>query len=87
MEGARGACHWRTRSSWWLSTTIDTALYSHQDGDSEGACRRATATLTALPDAYRTGLVHRRGKDLLHAIPAHQHAESAVRELRDALAT
>ncbi len=35
---------------------IDTAACSHHDGDSEEACRRTVAALTALPDDYRTGL-------------------------------
>ncbi|MFK0112576.1 hypothetical protein [Streptomyces sp. NPDC091217] len=66
--------------------TIDGAACSHHDGDSEEACRRTVAALTGLPDGYRTGLVHRRALDLYEAIPAQQHRELAVRELRDVLA-
>jgi len=65
---------------------IDAAACSHHDGDTEQACRRAVAALTALPDGYRTGLVRRRALDLYEAIPAQHHHERAVRELRDALA-
>ncbi|EMF56755.1 hypothetical protein SBD_1838 [Streptomyces bottropensis ATCC 25435] len=59
---------------------------SHHDGDTEQACRRTVAALTALPSEYRTGLVRRRGLDLYEAIPAQHHYERAVRDLRDALA-
>ncbi|MGW4995217.1 hypothetical protein ACWEQ3_47905 [Streptomyces mirabilis] len=65
---------------------IDGAACSHQDGDSEDACRRTVAALTGLPDGYRTGLVRRRALDLYEAIPAQHHREHAVRELRDVLA-
>ncbi|MER7153346.1 recombinase family protein [Streptomyces lydicus] len=47
----------------------------------------ATAGEAGLPDAYRTGLVHHRALDLYRSIPVQHHAERAVRELRDALAT
>ncbi|GAA2415437.1 hypothetical protein [Streptomyces coeruleofuscus] len=65
---------------------IDASASSHHDGDSQEACRRTVATLTALPAGYRTGLVRRRAQDLYEAIPAHHHHERAVRELRDVLA-
>lgn len=39
---------------------IDAAACSHHDGDTEQACRRTVAALTALPVDYRTGLVRRR---------------------------
>ncbi|MER6148327.1 hypothetical protein [Streptomyces hirsutus] len=65
---------------------IDAAACAHHDGDSEQACRRAIAALTALPDGYRIGLVHQRTQDLYEAIPARHHHEPAVRELRDVLA-
>ncbi|MFF2964126.1 hypothetical protein ACFVT1_35765 [Streptomyces sp. NPDC057963] len=42
--------------------------------------------MAALPDAYRTGLVHRRALDLYYSIPAHHREETAVRELHDVLA-
>ncbi|MFG2557202.1 hypothetical protein [Streptomyces sp. NPDC048581] len=64
---------------------IDAAACSHHDGDSEEACRRTVAALTALPDGYRTGLVRRRAQDLYEAIPTQHHRERAVRELRDVL--
>ncbi|MEU4490028.1 hypothetical protein AB0H94_35005 [Streptomyces purpurascens] len=64
----------------------DAAACSHHDGDSEEACRRTVATLTALPDDYGTGLVHRRAQDLYEAIPTQHHHERAVRELRNVLA-
>ncbi|WP_406390034.1 hypothetical protein [Streptomyces sp. NBC_00887] len=66
--------------------TIDAAACFHHDGDTEQACRRMVATLDALPDAYRTGLVHRRALDLYRSMPAPNHKERAVRELRDILA-
>ncbi|MET9062830.1 hypothetical protein ABZX99_34035 [Streptomyces antibioticus] len=57
--------------------TIDGAACAHHDGDTEQACRRTVAALTALPDGYHTGLVRR---------PAQHHHERAVRELRDVVA-
>ncbi|KOG26159.1 hypothetical protein [Streptomyces viridochromogenes] len=57
------------------------------DGDTEEACRRTVAALTALPDGYRIGLVRRRALDLYEAIPTEHHRERAVRELPDGLAT
>ncbi|ELS58914.1 hypothetical protein [Streptomyces viridochromogenes] len=65
---------------------IDAAACAHHDGDSEQACRRTIAALTALPDAYRTGLVRRRTLALYEAIPAQHHRERAVRKPRDLLA-
>ncbi|MEU4039767.1 hypothetical protein [Streptomyces collinus] len=65
---------------------IDAAACARHDGDSEQACRRTIAALTALPDGYRTGLVRRRAQDLYEAIPAQHHHERAVQELQDALA-
>ncbi|MFD4874578.1 hypothetical protein ACFWOB_14640 [Streptomyces sp. NPDC058420] len=65
---------------------IDAAACSHHDGDTQQACHRAVAALTALPDSYRTGLVQRRALDLYEAIPAQHHRERAVGELRDVLA-
>ncbi|KAF3463244.1 hypothetical protein [Streptomyces sp. Tu 3180] len=65
---------------------IDAAACSHHDGDTEQACRRTVAALTALPGDYRTGLVRRRAQDLYEAIPTQHHHEHAVRELRDILA-
>ncbi|MFH7340612.1 hypothetical protein [Streptomyces sp. KHY 26] len=67
--------------------TIDAATCVHQDGDTEEACQRTVAVLTDLPDAYRTGLVHRRALDLYRSIPAQHHRERSVAELRDALTT
>jgi hypothetical protein len=66
--------------------TIDAATCVHRDGNTEEACQRAVALLEDLPEAYRTGLVHRRALDLYRSIPAQHHREDAVRELRDALA-
>jgi hypothetical protein len=37
----------------------------------------AVAALTALPDGYRTGLVHRRLQNRDEAIPAQYHHERA----------
>lgn len=65
---------------------IDGAACAHHDGDSEEACRRTVAALTALPVDYRTGLLRRRALDLYEAIPAEHHHERAVQELRDVLA-
>jgi hypothetical protein len=65
---------------------IDAAACSHHDGDTEQACRRTIAALTALPADYRTGLVRRRALDLYEAIPAQHHRERVVRELRDVVA-
>ncbi|MEU0042713.1 hypothetical protein [Streptomyces werraensis] len=65
---------------------IDAVACSHHDGDTEQACRRTVAALTALPSDYRTGLVRRRALDLFEAIPAQHHHEGAMRELRDGLA-
>jgi hypothetical protein len=65
---------------------IDGAACAHHDGDSEEACRRTVAALTALPVDYRTGLVRRRALDLYEAIPAQHHRERAVQELRDVVA-
>jgi hypothetical protein len=65
---------------------IDAAACSHHDGDTEQACRRTIAALTALPEGYRTGLVRCRALDLYEAIPAQHHHERAVRELRDVVA-
>ncbi|MFB7852696.1 hypothetical protein ACFC34_37565 [Streptomyces sp. NPDC056053] len=65
---------------------IDAAACSHHDGDTEQACRRTVAALTALPVDYRTGLVRRRALDLYEAIPAQHHHERAVQELRDIVA-
>ncbi|MFI9041279.1 hypothetical protein [Streptomyces sp. NPDC053726] len=65
---------------------IDAAACFHHDGDTEQACQRAVAILAALPDAYRTGLVHHRALDLYYSIPAQHREESAVRELHDVLA-
>ncbi|MEU0050039.1 hypothetical protein ABZ299_11685 [Streptomyces sp. NPDC006184] len=61
---------------------IDAAACSHHDGDTEQACRRTAAALTALPADYRTGLVRRRALDLYEA---GHHRERAVRELRHVL--
>ncbi|MFE9354897.1 hypothetical protein ACFYPB_11890 [Streptomyces olivaceoviridis] len=65
---------------------IDAAACSHHDGDTEQACRRTVAALTALPTDYRTGLVRRRALELYEAILTEHHREHAVRELRDILA-
>ncbi|MFI8169841.1 hypothetical protein ACIGAN_26290 [Streptomyces sp. NPDC085931] len=65
---------------------IDAAACSHHDGDTEQACRRTIAALTALPADYRSGLVRRRALDLYEAIPAQHHQERGVRELREVLA-
>jgi len=59
------------------------AACSHHDGDTEQACRRTVAALTA---DYRTGLVRRRALDLYEAFPAQHHRERAVQELRDIVA-
>ncbi|MFF0963754.1 hypothetical protein ACWDQO_04285 [Streptomyces sp. NPDC003703] len=67
--------------------TIDAATCVHQDGDTEEACQRTVAVLSGLPDAYRTGLVHRRALDLYRSIPAQHHRERSVAELRNALTT
>ncbi|MFE2719144.1 hypothetical protein ACFXKI_46455 [Streptomyces mirabilis] len=64
---------------------IDAAACAHHDGDTEQACRRTVAALTALPGDYRTGLVRRRALDLYEAIPAQHHHERAVQELLDVL--
>ncbi|MFF9089875.1 hypothetical protein ACF1BE_26325 [Streptomyces sp. NPDC014991] len=48
---------------------IDAAARSHHDGDTEQACRRTVAALTALPADYCTGLVRGRALDLYEAIP------------------
>ncbi|MEU1921020.1 hypothetical protein AB0H23_35310 [Streptomyces albogriseolus] len=66
--------------------TIDGAACAHHDGDTEQACRRTVAALTALPVDFRTGLVRRRALDLHEAIPTQHHRERAVQELRDVLA-
>ncbi|MGW4446248.1 hypothetical protein [Streptomyces sp. NPDC004682] len=65
--------------------TIDAATCVHREGDTEEACRRVVAVLSGLPDAYRTGLVHRRALDLYRSIPAQHHREQAVGELRESL--
>jgi hypothetical protein len=65
---------------------IDAAACSHHEGDTEQACHRTVAALTALPDGYRTGLVRRRALDLYEAIPTQHHQERAVRELQNVLA-
>ncbi|MCQ8194632.1 helix-turn-helix domain-containing protein [Streptomyces rugosispiralis] len=65
---------------------IDGAACAHHDGDTEQACHRATAALTALPADYRTGLVRKRAMDLYRSIPAQHHQENAMRELRNILA-
>ncbi|MFF9690496.1 hypothetical protein [Streptomyces sp. NPDC014623] len=65
---------------------IDAATCVHHDGDTEEACRRVISVLTALPDAYRGGLVRHRATDLYHSIPSQHHQESAVQDLRDVLA-
>jgi hypothetical protein len=65
---------------------LDGAACVHHDGDTEEACHRAVASLSTLPDAYRTGLVRRRALDLYEAIPGPRREERAVRELGDLLA-
>ncbi|MCX4411612.1 helix-turn-helix transcriptional regulator [Streptomyces sp. NBC_01764] len=65
---------------------IDAAACLRHDGDPEQACRRTVAVMDGLPDAYRTGLVHRRALDLYRSIPTQHHREAAVRQLRDVLA-
>ena len=65
---------------------IDGAACAHHDGDTEQACRRTVAALTALPVGYRTGLVRRRALHLYEAIPTQHHRQRAVRELRNVLA-
>lgn len=64
---------------------IDAAACAHHDGDTQQACRRATAALSALPPDYRSGLVHTRAMDLYRSIPAQHHREPAVRDLQDVL--
>lgn len=66
--------------------TIDAAACTHHDGDTEQACRQATAALTMLPAGYRTGLIRARATDLYQSIPAQHHREPAVQALRNALA-
>ncbi|MET7290374.1 hypothetical protein [Streptomyces sp. NPDC005573] len=63
----------------------DAATCVHQDGDTEETCQCTVAVLTGLPDAYRTGLVHRRALDPYRSIPAQHHHERAAADLRDAL--
>ncbi|WP_405906443.1 hypothetical protein OG742_12240 [Streptomyces sp. NBC_00828] len=65
---------------------IDAAACAHRDGDTDQACRRATAALAALPPDYRTGLTHSRAMDLYRTIPAQHHREPAVRQLQEILA-
>ncbi|MET7765747.1 hypothetical protein ABZS71_28410 [Streptomyces sp. NPDC005393] len=65
---------------------LDAAACAHHDGDTEQACQRATAALTALPADYREGLVRTRATDLYRSIPAQHHHQPAVPELRDVLA-
>ncbi|MFF2653602.1 hypothetical protein [Streptomyces sp. NPDC058045] len=65
---------------------IDAAACAHRDGDTEQACRRATAALAALPPAYRTDLTHTRAMDLYRSIPAQHYGEPAVRQLQEVLA-
>ncbi|TJZ95883.1 hypothetical protein FCI23_51680 [Actinacidiphila oryziradicis] len=60
-------------------------MYPPRDGDTEQACRRATAALTALPADYRTGLIRARATDLYRSVPAQHHREPAVRALHNAL--
>jgi hypothetical protein len=55
---------------------IDVAACSHHDGDSEQACRRTVAALTALPDGYRTGLVRLRALELYAAFSAQTTASA-----------
>ncbi|MFI2764865.1 hypothetical protein ACH5A3_39550 [Streptomyces echinatus] len=66
--------------------TIDAATCIHHAGSTQEACQRTVAVLSALPAAYRTGLVQRRALDLYRSIPAQRQRETAVRELREALA-
>ncbi|MGW2777205.1 hypothetical protein ACWC4C_32680 [Streptomyces olivaceoviridis] len=66
--------------------TLDAATCVHHDGDTHEACQRTVTVLSTLPAPYRTGLVHRRALDLYHSIPAQHHQQTAVRELREALA-
>ncbi|WP_184502890.1 hypothetical protein [Streptomyces botrytidirepellens] len=66
--------------------TIDAAACLHQNGDTDQACRSAATAFAALPTAYRTGLTHTRALDLYRSIPAQHHRETAVQQLRQALA-
>ncbi|CAL9674167.1 hypothetical protein SUDANB176_07640 (plasmid) [Streptomyces sp. enrichment culture] len=65
---------------------IDAAACARHDGDTQEACQRTAVVLSGLPEAYRTGLVHRRALDLYRSIPAQHHQEPAVRGLREVLA-
>lgn len=64
---------------------IDAAACAHRDGDTDQACRRATAALAALPLDYRIGLTHSWAMDLYRSIQAQQHREPAVRQLEEVL--
>ena len=65
---------------------IDAAACLHHEGDTQGACEAATAALTDLPPAFRTGLTRGRALDLYRSIPPRHHHEQAARDLRSALA-
>ncbi|BDH10530.1 hypothetical protein [Streptomyces hygroscopicus] len=65
---------------------LDAATCWHREGDTERACRAATATLADLPPGWRTGLTRTRALDLYRSVPPQHHNEPAVRELRDSLA-
>ncbi|MFE2640100.1 hypothetical protein ACFXKF_36050 [Streptomyces scopuliridis] len=64
---------------------LDAATCWHRDGDTEQACRAATAALADLLPGWRTGLTRTRAVELYRMIPAQDHHEPAARELRDAL--
>ncbi|WP_446040142.1 hypothetical protein [Streptomyces sp. SID1121] len=65
---------------------LDAATCWHHDGNTDQACRAATAALTHLPPGWRTGLTRTRALDLYRTIPDQYLAEPAARDFRDALA-
>ncbi|WP_229891802.1 hypothetical protein [Streptomyces mashuensis] len=65
---------------------FDEALCTATKGDHDSACTQAVHIITALPPAYRTGLIARRGQELTGTLPRGARQLPAARELREALA-
>ncbi|MGH3716834.1 MAG: hypothetical protein ACRDT4_25750, partial [Micromonosporaceae bacterium] len=65
-----------------LDQAATMARASHVDD----ACQLAVAAITGVPDEHRTGILHRRGSDVLRTVPAEERRRPAAQDLREVLA-
>ncbi|RLU82053.1 hypothetical protein CTZ27_31370 [Streptomyces griseocarneus] len=66
---------------------LDEALCTAAKGDHDSACTQAVHIITTLPPSYRTGLIARRGQELVGGLPHGAREITAARDLREILSS